>query len=85
MNAQDGGSTDNSFDIISTFEPSLEYWKSEQDSGPADAISKGFSKARGQWLGWLNSDDFYLPGAVRTLIHQLSLCRVNISWLVACR
>jgi len=81
----DGGSTDNSLDIISTFEPSLEYWKSEQDSGPADAISKGFSMARGQWLGWLNSDDFYLLGAVRTLIDQLSLCRVSTSWLVACR
>jgi len=81
----DGGSTDNSIEVISAFESSLECWKSEEDLGPADAISKGFRLARGQWLGWLNSDDFYLPGALRILIHQLRLCRVSTSWLVACR
>jgi glycosyltransferase involved in cell wall biosynthesis len=81
----DGGSTDNSLDVILAFESSLKFWKSEKDSGPADAISKGFSLARGQWLGWLNSDDFYLPGALNILVHQLRLCRVSASWLVACR
>jgi glycosyltransferase involved in cell wall biosynthesis len=57
----DGGSTDNSVEIIKRYEKYITYWVSEQDNGQADAINKGFEIATGEILGWLNSDDYYLP------------------------
>jgi len=57
----DGGSTDNSVEIIKKYEKHLAYWVSEKDNGQSDAINKGFAKATGEILGWLNSDDLYLP------------------------
>jgi glycosyltransferase involved in cell wall biosynthesis len=60
----DGGSTDGSVDIIQKYAHSLAYWVSEPDTGQSNAINKGFQKATGQLLTWLNSDDVLLPGAL---------------------
>jgi glycosyltransferase involved in cell wall biosynthesis len=54
----DGGSTDQSVEIIKRYEPWLAYWVSEPDQGQSDAINKGFSRSTGQIMTWLNSDDF---------------------------
>lgn len=63
----DGGSTDESLEIIKKHEDKLTYWVSEKDKGQADAINKGFSHATGSLLNWLNSDDILLPGALHLL------------------
>jgi len=61
----DGGSTDQSVDIIKKYEPWLTYWVSEKDRGQSHAINKGFERTTGVVLSWLNSDDVLLPGALR--------------------
>ncbi len=62
--AIDGGSTDGSVDIIRRHADQMDYWVSEKDAGQSDAIQKGFSRATGDFLFWLNSDDVLLPGAL---------------------
>ncbi len=60
----DGGSTDNSIQVIKRYADRLDYWVSEPDKGQADAINKGFRLSSGQIMGWLNSDDILLPDAL---------------------
>jgi glycosyltransferase involved in cell wall biosynthesis len=64
----DGASTDNSFEIIKKYNDRLAYWISEKDSGQAEAINKGFARARGEILAWLNSDDYYLPNTISAAV-----------------
>ena len=63
----DGGSIDNTVDIIKKYQDQLSYWVSEKDEGLYDALNKGFKKATGEIFGWLNSDD---------ILHRKSLFTV---------
>lgn len=60
----DGGSTDGTLDLLRA-DSTLKV-TSEPDRGISDALNKGFARARGDWILWLNSDDYLLPGAVKT-------------------
>jgi len=66
----DGGSTDGSAEIIRKYEKHLAYWVSEKDRGASHAIAKGFERATGQILAYLNSDDPYLAGALQTAARE---------------
>ena len=60
----DGGSTDDSPQILARYAGRLAYWESQPDRGQAHAINKGLQRSQGEILGWLNSDDVLLPGVV---------------------
>ncbi len=60
----DGGSTDNTLDIIKKYEDKVSYWISESDNGQSDAIRKGLLKSSGDIFNWINSDDLLAPNAL---------------------
>jgi glycosyltransferase involved in cell wall biosynthesis len=70
----DGGSTDNSVEIIKRYEKYLAYWQSKPDKGQSDALRQGFARATGVLMNWVNSDDLLAPGA---LDHIASLYNEN--------
>ncbi len=67
----DGGSRDDSLAIIKKFSDRLTGWVSEPDQGQGHAIQKGFARANGKYIAWLNSDDYYLPGMLQTAVNAL--------------
>ena len=62
----DGGSTDNTIEILKQFSSSVK-WVSEEDNGQADAVNKGIRMCDGEIIGWLNSDDMFYPGAIEKI------------------
>lgn len=65
----DGGSTDNSIEIIRKYENHIAYWVSEPDEGHRYALKKGFDKATGDIVAWQNADDYYEPNLFARVIH----------------
>lgn len=76
----DGGSTDNSVEIIKTFEPWLTYWVSEKDGGQSDALDRGFRRCTGDILAYINSDDVYLPYSFE-LVARLFTEHPDVDWI----
>lgn len=64
----DGGSTDNSVEILRRYDKDIAYWISEKDAGQSDALNKGLERCTGDLIGWINSDDVYMPNAFRSVV-----------------
>jgi len=69
----DGGSTDGSVDTIKRYAAWLAHWICEGDAGPANALNKGFRLASGEILGFLNADDFLLPGCLERVANEFRM------------
>lgn len=76
----DAGSQDDSVAIIKRHSASLAHWRSRPDEGPYAAVNEGFARSTGEVLGWLNSDDIYLPGALHT-VGDIFRTRPDVQWL----
>src|SRR5207249_7181500 len=68
----DGGSTDNSIEIIKRYSKYLAHWVSERDGGQPEAINRGFKLSSGEILGWLNSDDRLEPEALKIVAENFA-------------
>jgi Glycosyl transferase family 2 len=68
---QDGGSSDETRDVLEHFDDSLSHWASEADDGQADAINRGFAHTTGEIMAYLNSDDLLLPGSLAYVARYL--------------
>ena len=77
----DGGSSDESVEIIEKYEKHLHYWETNNDLGQSHAINKGMSHATGEWVAWINSDDYYLPNAFRKIM-QYEIKHSDVNWIV---
>jgi len=80
----DGGSTDDSVEIIKKYEKWLTFWVSERDRGQSHAVNKGFSKASGEIYSWLNSDDYLMPNALRNVALAYKASAEGGAWCGGC-
>lgn len=78
----DGGSTDNTVEVIKKYQDYIAYWQSEKDNGQSDAINAGFRKATGDIVTWLNSDDVLLSGALAK-VDEYANRYPDINWFLA--
>jgi tetratricopeptide (TPR) repeat protein len=76
----DGGSTDNSFEIIKKYERFLTYWQSGPDGGQYAAITEGFRRTSGEIMSWLNSDDKFHPNAF-FIVAAVFMNRPDVEWI----
>ena len=76
----DGGSTDQTIEIIKKYDQWISSWVSEADGGQSDAINKGMLRCHGDIICWINSDDWLHPGALFTIAQQLKLNEP--AWLI---
>jgi glycosyltransferase involved in cell wall biosynthesis len=78
----DGGSTDETVDILNKYDSQIHYWVSEKDRGQSHAINKGLERASGDIINWLNSDDYYEPNSLFT-VAKAFLANENIKAVLA--
>lgn len=77
----DGGSTDGTVEILKQYENTYDLkWISQPDNGQSDALNKGFAAANGDIVGWLNSDDTYMPNTVSTVVDALG-ANSDVGWV----
>jgi GT2 family glycosyltransferase len=69
----DGGSSDNSLEVIRKWEHRLTGWRSHVDDGQAAAINEGIAQGRAPYVCWLNSDDWFLPGGLAKLLSAIEI------------
>jgi glycosyltransferase involved in cell wall biosynthesis len=74
----DGGSDDETKDILEKYSPWLSFWQSKGDRGQGHAINLGFSLANGDYLGWLNSDDFYTPTCLQRVAECFRVRKIKV-------
>ena len=71
----DGGSTDDSVEVIRRYEDRIAWWVSEPDDGQTDALNKGLRRATGDVVAYINCDDYYLPGAFERSVRAFERSR----------
>ena len=76
----DGGSTDNTIEVIKKYEHHITYWISQKDNGMYDALNSGFKRATGEIMGWLNSDDLLINKSLFTLA-DIFRNNADVEWL----
>jgi GT2 family glycosyltransferase len=80
----DGNSSDGTQNIIRRYESQLSYWQSEPDKGMYEALQKGFARSTGEIMGYLNSDDLYLPHTLTT-VSQIFSNLPQVQWISSIR
>jgi glycosyltransferase involved in cell wall biosynthesis len=78
----DGGSTDSTLDIIKKYEHAIDYWVSEQDKGIYDAMNKGINLAAGEWINFMNADDFFASNGVIKEVASYSCSVLNSATII---
>jgi len=77
----DGGSTDDTVEIIKKYDRYINYWISEKDGGQSNAINKGFSKANGIIFNWVNSDDFLVKNSLFNIANAWLKNPEAVAWV----